>query len=309
MTKTISPKEYFLTLIASAFALLFTVSAFGIWGVFFDELFGYQILYNHQTRKIAELKDIDTVFVGDSSLGNSIDADLFSKETGTRSANLALTGHYSYAGACNILKRMEGNPVKNVVVMATIDTFIRDTSYGGYLLTLTDRTDFQELSRDEQSRIVSAFYDMILSSGNFKVTLKSLLGFGKRGFEIEADYIRQNAPIDPREYPPFEKSHINPDKTRFLKKLLQYCKDRNIRVIHVHGPIYEGMGARSPEYVEEANRILSETDALIIPDLTLIPLEEIGDSADHVAPKFKARYTERYARLLSPYLRTNAGPQ
>lgn len=304
--RTISPRRYFLTLIASTFALLFTVSAFGIWGVFFDELFGYQIFYNYQLRKIADLEGVETVFVGDSSMGNSIDAEHFSRQSGTRSANLALTGLYGYAGSYNMLKRMEDHPVENVVIMTTPDTFSRGVSYGGYLLTMADTGDFQELSRDEQSRTVAAFYHMILSSGNFKATLKSLLGFGKRRFEMESDYIQQNNPIDPREYPPLEKSMILPAKTRFLEKLLQYCKERDINVIHVHGPVYEGVGSQSTEYLAEVNRLLSETGVQNIPDITLIPLAEIGDSADHVAPKFKAQYTERYVRLISPRLRTNS---
>jgi len=301
--RKLSSRRYFLLSVATGFGLLFLISALGIWSVFFDELFGYQILYRYQEEKTRELEGVETVFVGDSSMGNSIDAELFSELAGTKSANLALTGLYGYAGAYNMLKKMEGNPVRTVVVMSTLDTFSRESSFGGYLLTASGIPDLQELKGGERSRSLAAFYDMILSSGNFKATIRSLLGFGKRRFEIVSDYVEQGDPIDPREYPGLTLSQIIDDKPRFLLKLLAYCKARNIRVIHAHGPIYEGMARASDDYTAEVNRRLEETGVINVPDITVIPLKKIGDSADHVAPEFKQEYTRHYVELLAPHLR------
>lgn len=301
--RKLSSRRYFLLSVATGFGLLSAISALGVWSVFFDEQFGYQILYRYQEEKTRELEDIETVFVGDSSMGNSIDAELFSELAGTKSANLALTGLYGYAGAYNMLKKMEGNPVRNVVVMSTLDTFSRGSSFGGYLLTASGIPDLQELEGGERSRSLAAFYDMILSSGNFKATIRSLLGFGKRRFEIVSDYVEQGDPIDPREYPGLTPSQIIDDKPRFLLKLLAYCKARNIRVIHAHGPIYEGMARASDDYTAEVNRRLEETGVINVPDITVIPLEKIGDSADHVAPEFKQEFTRHYVGLLAPHLR------
>jgi hypothetical protein len=301
--RRLTPRRYFLLSIATGFGLLFSISALGVWSVFFDELFGYQILYRHQEEKTRELKDIETVFVGDSSMGNAIDAELFSELAGTKSANLALTGLYGYAGAYNMLKKMDGNPVRNVVVMSTLDTFARGPSFGGYLLTVSELAEIRELDGAERSNALAAFYNMILSSGNFKATIKSLLGLGKRRFEIEADYIAQGDPIDPREYPGLTPAEIIEDKPRFLLKLLEYCRVRNIRVIHAHGPIYEEVARASGGYIAEVNERLEETGVVNLPEITVIPLEKIGDSADHVAPAFKREYTRRYVELLSPHLR------
>ncbi len=287
---------------ATAFGLLFAISALGVWSVFFDELFGYQILYRHQEEKTRGLHNVETVFVGDSSMGNSIDAELFSELTGSPSVNLALTGLYGYAGAYNMLKKVEKNPVRNVVVMSTLDTFSRGTSYGGYLLTISDIADLEELDGEERSRSLAAFYSMILSSGNFKATIKSLLGLGKRRFEIVSDYIEQGPPIDPRGPRGLKPGQIRREKQRFLLKLLDFCRERGINVIHAHGPIYEGMARESGDYIDAVNKQLNESGVINVPDITVIPLEKIGDSADHVAPAFKQEYTRRYAALLASRL-------
>ena len=93
----LNPKRYFFTSTLTACGLIACVCAVGIWGVFFDELFGFQILNNYQIKKTQTLQNIDTVFVGDSSLGNALDAQHFSSLSGKDSVNLALTGLYGYA--------------------------------------------------------------------------------------------------------------------------------------------------------------------------------------------------------------------
>lgn len=304
--KPIPPRRYFLLAATTAAMLLVTVSAVGIWSVFFDELFGYQVLYNHQLRKIAGLREAETVFVGDSSLGNAVDAVRFSKLTGTRAVNLALTGSYSHAGAYNLLKRLDGRPVKNVVVMSTLDTMTRPASYSGYLLTLSGLADVRELSAEERLELVAAFYDQILSVRKFKTALRSLLGFGRQQFFIEADYIRQGDPVDPTRYPAPRTVRISKDRPRFLLRLRDYCAARGINLIYIHGPIYEGIGRDSAEYVAEVNRLVKEAGIKLVPELVLIARNQVGDSADHVAPPFKAQFTDRYVELLKPHLRSGA---
>lgn len=303
MNHALSPKKYFFLTFAITALLLAVVSGVGIWGVFFDESFGYQILYKHQLDKVASLRDVDTLLVGDSSLGNGIDAQVFSEKTGTHAMNLALTASYSYAGAYNMVKKTDGAPIKNIVVVCTLDTLIRPVSYSGYLLTMSGQSDLRDLSPKERPALVGAFYEMILSSGNFKATLKSLFGLNKHGFEIESDYIKQGKPMDPSKLKPLPKARIITDKVRFLVALRDYCKPRNIHLVVAHGPIYKGIGESSPDYIQEVNRILSETGIELVPDVLMIERDQLGDSADHVAPPFKTRFTERYAALLKPHLR------
>ena len=101
----IGPKKYLRIFIFISLTSIFLLSILAFKNLFFDDLFGYQILYNYQLKKLSTEEDVDTIFIGDSSLGNSINADLFSAQGATKALNLALTGNYGYAGSYNMLKK------------------------------------------------------------------------------------------------------------------------------------------------------------------------------------------------------------
>ena len=61
-------------------------------------------LINHQIKKNSINPKIETIFLGDSSLGNSINADYFSKLSKSNSLNLALSGNDSFAGSFALLE-------------------------------------------------------------------------------------------------------------------------------------------------------------------------------------------------------------
>jgi hypothetical protein len=299
----LSPKKYFWGAVGFAFALLLSISAIGSWGIFFNELFGYQVLYNYQLDKVSKLQQVDTVFVGDSSLGNAIDSALFTDLTGSSSVNLALTGNYGYAGAYNMVKKLEGKGVRNLVVMTSINNLTQPISYEGYLLTMKGIEDVRELSVKERSELVSAFYSLILSPDNFQETVSNFLGFGQRNFRIVSDYVEQGEFSDPRGGPNLVESQLNPKKTLFLAKLVRYCARQDIRLIHLHGPIFENTGLDSYQYLEHAAQVIDETGAMHLPETVMIPLEAIGDSSDHVHPGHKGAFTARFVALLKPHLR------
>src|SRR5687767_8650401 len=64
----------------------------------------YQALFDYQAAKL-EGPPADTIFVGDSTLGHAIDAELWSALSGRRAVNLALTGVYGYEGGYNFIER------------------------------------------------------------------------------------------------------------------------------------------------------------------------------------------------------------
>ena len=67
------------------------------------------------------------IFVGDSSLGNSINAELFSEKSGKKAENYALTGSLGFKASYNMMKTVHDyNPnLKTVVIVQTIDMFTR----------------------------------------------------------------------------------------------------------------------------------------------------------------------------------------
>src|SRR4051812_2425847 len=78
----------------------------------------YEELYAYQMEKLKTAHDIDTVFLGDSSLGNAIDAKLWDQWTGKKSLNLALTSGYGYQGAYVMLENVlaSGLTPKNAII-------------------------------------------------------------------------------------------------------------------------------------------------------------------------------------------------
>ena len=82
----------------------------------------YGALVNHQLAKLEKTdQDVRTVFIGDSSLGNAIDVETWEDLGNGKAHNLALMGHFGYAGMYHMttraLNRLEP---KNVVIMHNI---------------------------------------------------------------------------------------------------------------------------------------------------------------------------------------------
>jgi hypothetical protein len=301
--KPVESRRFLLVAVTTAALLVGSAGAVGVWRVFFDFSLGYQVLYRHQLRKIADVHGVDTVFLGDSSLGNALDAAEFSRLTGMNAVNLALTGSYGYEGSYNLIKRLAGRPVKNVVVMCTLDMMQREVSYTGYLLTINGLGDVIELSGAERIELLSAFFDQIFSFEQILIALRNLIGFGRQNIFIEDDYIQQGSPMEKAHLKQMLKSKIKPEKVRFLVRLRDYCAARNLNLIYIHGPIHEDAGRASADYAAEVNRLLINAGIEIVPELTLIPCEEVGDSPDHVAKQFKEKFTMHYAEMLKEYLR------
>ena len=73
--KAISPGKYLSIFFITTFATLLLISGLAIKVLFFESVFGHQKLYEYQLDKLSSNSDVETIFVGDSSLRNAIDAD------------------------------------------------------------------------------------------------------------------------------------------------------------------------------------------------------------------------------------------
>jgi hypothetical protein len=63
-------------------------------------------LLRHQLDKIDAASRVDVLLVGDSTLGNTVDAEAWSRESGQAVLSLPLTGDYGYGGTLNMLRRV-----------------------------------------------------------------------------------------------------------------------------------------------------------------------------------------------------------
>ena len=301
----LSDKQYLVSIVAFPILTVLLIISIGVKGLFVDNIFGYQSLYSYQLGKITQAENVETVFIGDSSLGNSINAELYTELSGSKAINISLTGIYGYAGSYNMMKKVISQETKNVVLMQTLDILKREVSYEGYLMTLGNLDDVMELSYVERNKLLSSFFKLVTSPGNLYKIMESYFKKKSLGEIIENDYVKQGDPIKIGDHQGFSLK-ANKDKTYFLRKIIAYCKNNNLNLTYTHGPIHETIGRQSSEYINKINGYLTQLNNLdtmphltIITDTILIDDLHIGDNRDHVHPNYKNLYTEKYFRLIN----------
>jgi hypothetical protein len=256
-------------------------------------------LLDYQVEKIKEVPACDIVFVGDSSLGNAIDAEYFTELSGFSSMNLALAGSYGYAGSYNMAKRaIEQLSPKLLIVVHTPGMMGRGDALKGFLLSAPKFSDLRELRLDQQMSLLNSVGEMAFEHGTFKVNFLSWTGSKPIKTEFEEDYIKQG----PRIHPTGFERGCGPtvqDTGFFLQRLSELCLNNQVDLVYMHGPMYDVMLDRSKEYLTEASSRIIEMKIPLVPDLVRIPASELGDSYDHVHPDFKRLYTEKYYHSLN----------
>ena len=257
----------------------------------------YQQLYRHQLDKLAEHHDCDTIFLGDSSLGNSLDAEYFFELTGSRTLNLALNGSYGYAGTYNMLKRAHARfpNLKNVIIVQTIDMPTRDVSYRGYLYTARNLADIGELALAEQLAAISSAYNCADDTRHLLATLG-----GKPKNYLENDYIRQNnEKVRLDSVVRFRPEEILEEQFEFVNKISDFSRQHGLNVVYVHGPCYAPLLQKSQTYLETVNAHIESLGIPVAEGLLPIPAEDLGNALDHVAMDLKRKYTLQYADILA----------
>lgn len=263
----------------------------------------YEFLYEYQVNKLNTKKKINTVFVGDSSLGNAIDSDYFSEYTGLSSINLALTGLYGYAGSYNMIKKCyaKHKNLKNIVIMQSLDMQTREVSYRGYRFTMTDYSDFNELLIVEKKKIVLDYLDFSESLVN--ILTRKISGSDNKNFEIENDYVKQGPQIKlTSTVEPFLTSKIVNDKMIFLKKIKIFCDKKNLNLIYMHGPFYKEKVECSNDYISTIDSAIRAIEIPFIDTLLKVSANELGDTHEHILQEFKQAYTKKYADILKEKL-------
>ena len=267
-----------------------------VWVLIHSNTAVYQFLYLYHIEKIHKSDDAEIAFVGDSSLGNGIHQGKFQQLSGMKTLNVALTGNYGYAGSYNMLKTVHRRHrgLRYVVVMQALDMMTRQPAYNGYVRTTRHPADFTELSFAEKKEFIKHFRKYITSIFNDEK---------KESGVIERDYIAQTYKGDFSEYEKmFYCKDIKPEKALFLRKIVNYCRENDLKLIYLHGPLLESVVERSRDYKECADQAVRATGAKLIPVIFTLENEEAGDTADHVIPSLRKLYTEKYYLLMKDIL-------
>lgn len=256
----------------------------------------YQQLFYYQLKKLKTHKSYSTLFIGDSSLGNAIDSDEFSNLSSHTSINGALNGLYGYAGSYNMLKTAHRyNPnLRNVIVMQTLDMQTRKVAMDGYVRSCTSISDFTET--DDK-------LDFIKEGIQYIRSIPLSIWAIKKDSLLVNDYIKQKGLYKPDSIQiPLSVDKINTNKSMYLIKIKEYCLQHNLNMIYIHGPLYEEKIAVSHNYINETNRLLNDNNINFIGQTTPIKRSQLGNTEDHVNPKYKKEFTKIYYEILKNHL-------
>jgi hypothetical protein len=269
----------------------------------------YQVNYRFQLDKIERSRPIETLFVGDSSLGAMLDTEVWAQLSNRSALHLALTGSDGYAGSLNMARRsLDRLRPRNLVIVHTLDMMTRDVAYVGFLQTNPEPRD--EVGIPLYSRVIERF--QLYTSRELVVgTVRGLMGkaLGTPPTQMGKEYILlpaiSGAPTETglSKPPILSEREINPRKITFLRQLGTLCRARTLNCIYAHGPLYDEVCRASQAYLHAVQRhILSTGIDLVEGTPVCVPRSELGDAIDHVKQDLKAHYTKRYYELIAPYL-------
>lgn len=270
----------------------------------------------YQEAKIEALEPgaVDTVFLGDSSLGNAINVRVFDREIGTRSVNLALTGSYGHAGALVFLRKMLARQpkLKNVILFFSVDAMGWGMNPQGRFFMTASPVE-PALNRQDQVKLLLTYLGN-LTQGREAAAFAKKIARNKAMIElppelVRDDYIIAQAKISPQSpdimryrFPTVEAV----ENTPYLKEIGRICRDRKLRCYYAQGPIMKELltdNEAEKEYLGAAIRKIASYDIQIINTKPYaMSQEEIGDSIFHLSHDYRDTYTLQFAKALKPLL-------
>jgi len=264
----------------------------------------YQELLEYQQSKLDQPLP-KTIFVGDSSLGNAIDVDVWRELTGELALNLALTGKYGYAGSLGMMREaVQAGGVESIVIFQTASMMKRAVNERAEDAVRRFRWDVASIKRWWLNNMNLATVPL-----TFRNSLRSIReSLGLREAEqptvIQNDYVAQGPPVsDFSRYKPLSLEYFDPKKIGYLKKISRFCVDHGVSCVYVHGPLEESMCLASDGFFDQVNMLISEAGLSVVESSPVcIPVSQLGDGEDHVLPEFKAKFTRKYAEILAPDL-------
>jgi hypothetical protein len=260
----------------------------------------YQALYDYQAAKL-EGPPADTIFVGDSTLGHAIDAELWSTLSGRRAVNLALTGAYGYEAGYNFIQRSLGKVrPRNVVLMYAPDMMTRPLAEAAYEATRDPRDSTLWQRIDGRMRRVLNFTEL---SESTRWLWRELTGGGDSPrYRIERDYMPQaNLRLTTPDILAIQE--INPAKIKYHRLIGGLCERERLNCVYLHGPMASPKCERSKAYFDRVAGLMSPSGIRQIAVMPVcLPADSLGDTEDHVRPDLKATATRTYYELIKSYL-------
>jgi len=265
-------------------------------------------IISYQTQKITrpENANTQTIFLGDSSCGNSIDAELFTRLSQQATQNLCLTGSFGIASNMNLMRRaIKSYPnLKNAVFVTTPDMWTKsfpnegNFSSGIQALGYVPYFDRMDLGYVLQRLLNLKIFWRALNAP------KSSLGTSG----MEYDYLKQG----PKRFsngglpaPTPNLKHIGKisrDRVAELKALNRLCCELKgqVKCLLMPGPGIDTVVNNSYDFINHLRKTFKQHGSCVVfvDRFLSYPHEYMGDNSDHVDPAWKAQSTEDYFKSL-----------
>jgi hypothetical protein len=266
-------------------------------------------LVRYQEEKIARLPagTIDTVLIGDSSLGNGIDIRAFDAAAGVRASSLALTGNFGFGGGLELLRQLaERQPIRNVILVYSIDAMASGSAHSGHFF-VSPHPLVEGLSWGAQFSLLRVYASTLLNGRSAAILGGKLV----RGDiwqdalpqELYADdYVISDAQValDRLDYRVPVK--VAPGSTTYLRPIALLCVERKWNCLYAHGPVLARALAASGHartYLVEADRAIEGAGIKVIPNSPVeLTDDERGDTVFHASLGKRPDVTRRYVDLL-----------
>ena len=258
------------------------------------------LILNYQMQKIKNSSGINSIFLGDSSLGNSINTDLFTELSNQKTLNLSLTKIYGFAGQFNLLKkanRNSNNDIKNVYLMISYDFLDIDLDDKAYFITQNNFFDILD-ARSKTKFIIEYF------KFSFKLFFEF---FNKNEVEYE-EYLSKNIKNDfiiqnERDIYKYNLSKkINPyidSKKFFLKKIEEYSVKHNLNLVILNGPVLDTIYYDNPKAISEFDNFFTNNiNYNYYNERVLLKYNDVGNYPMHVKYSMKNTITKKYFDLI-----------
>jgi hypothetical protein len=272
----------------------------------------------YQLERLDAAERVDTVFFGDSSLGQLIDSATWQALFGETTLSLALTGGEGYVGDLYMLQQvLQRHRPSRVVLVHTADMLTRNIAWSAYFAIRPDAPSvnppLKRLVREPLEIFVSK--DLLVASleGILARLLDRTLPFLVDGYVRGKPALVVRRSFDPTAPMVFAVEDINPEKTLFLDLVIALCAREGLDCRYAFGPIWDEVCTSSVPYLETVAALIEARGMPVVDGTPIcVPVEDLDNTEDHVLPSTRAHYTaELHARLEADERARNrrAGPR
>ena len=267
------------------------------------------LLYQQGQKRIKDItsnKDAEIIFLGDSSLANAINNEIFEQLSNKKVLNLWLTGGgHNLASTYNLLRHIvkENKKIKNIIIMHTPSVYGYDFLLGGYFSTLGDLDS--EITRKNgllSYKDFLAFYVLNLPGIKEYFTMKEV----EEKQQYTEPWTFKNGKL-PRPVNQLQREYlkIGASKKTELRMIDDLVKDKNISVVYIQGPLHHDVSTKYQDILKEQQNLIRKTfkNITFIESYTYPKNEHMGNTIDHVDKSYKDTATKFYFEHLKSYIK------